>query len=53
MSDRARMRVAALGLLACLIAVGWLEKPGEHGPIKPNGNAPAYVDWRTGEVVQP
>ena len=48
-----KRRLAALTLLACVLAVGWLENPEDRGPIKPGPNAPAHVNWRTGEVVQP
>jgi hypothetical protein len=40
-------------LLACLIAVGLVENLDAYEPAKPGPNAPAFVNWRTGELVQP
>jgi hypothetical protein len=53
MSTVWKRRLAALTLLGCLIAVGWVENLDDYGPIEPGPNAPAYVDWRTGNLVQP
>lgn len=53
MRDRTKRRLAALTLLGCLIAVGWIENTTDYEPLKPGPNAPAYVDWRTGNLVQP
>ena len=53
MSDRMKLRLAGLALLGCLLGVGLIESPEDHGPMKPGPNAPAYVNWRTGEMVQP
>jgi hypothetical protein len=43
----------ALILLATLIITGWVESPEDRGPIQPGPNAPAYVNWRTGQLVTP
>lgn len=50
---RRRRRVAAvLALSSLIVAVGLLDDPSLYDP-QPGPNAPAYVNWRTGEVVQP
>lgn len=52
-AERRRLWTAVLVLLACLLGVALLEDPALHGDPKPGPNAPAYVNWRTGEWVTP
>jgi hypothetical protein len=40
-------------LLGLLLLTAWLENPADYEPSKPGPNAPAYVNWRTGEWVNP
>jgi hypothetical protein len=53
MRPRRSLLRPVLVLLALLFIVGWIETPEERGPIQPGPNAPVYVDWRTGELVDP
>lgn len=51
--ERRRLRLALAVLAACLIGTALLDDPALHGNPEPGPNAPAYVNWRTGEMVQP
>jgi hypothetical protein len=50
--ERKTLRAAAL-FAALLALAGVIDNPEDHGPMKPGPNAPAYVNWRTGELVDP
>lgn len=52
-AERRRLWPAVLVLLACLLGVALVEDPALHLDPKPGPNAPAYVNWRTGELVTP
>lgn len=52
-AEHPRLWIALLALLACLIGTALLDDPALHGDPKPGPNAPAYVNWRTGELVTP
>lgn len=51
-AQRRRMRRVFLVLLGLLLLVGLVDDPASYDP-QPGRNAPAYVNWRTGEVVDP
>jgi hypothetical protein len=52
-AERRRLRLALAVLAACLLGTALLDDPALHGEINPGPNAPAYVNWRTGEVIEP
>lgn len=53
MTEQTKFRLFCAALLGCFIAVGWLEDLSMYEDPKPKVNAPVYVDWRTGEWVDP
>lgn len=52
MKTRTKRRLLGLTLAACVLTTWALDDPKMYDP-QPGPNAPAYVNWRTGEVVQP
>ena len=48
-----RLWPALLVLLACFLGAALIDDPDLHGDPKPGPNAPAYVNWRTGQLVTP
>lgn len=54
MSSKAKLRLKLAILAGCFIVAGAIEDLSlyEADP-KPSINAPVYVDWRTGEWVDP
>jgi hypothetical protein len=52
MSERRKIRLCLAALAACVLVVGWVENLDDYD-LQPGPNAPAFVDWRTGEWRQP